>query len=38
MGRNRGHCAATHLNMPIGAPVNLDKPTEEEKGAMAALA
>ena len=38
IGRNRGHCAAIHLNMPIGAPGNLDNPTEEEKVALAALA
>jgi epoxide hydrolase len=41
MGRNssrsEGHCAAIHLNMPIGAPGKLDNPTEEEKAALAAL-
>ena len=37
MGRNRGRCAAIHLNMPIGAPGKLDNPTEVEKAALAAL-
>src|ERR1700739_1274483 len=26
MGRNRGHCAAIHLNMPIAAPASLAQP------------
>ena len=40
MGRNRGHCAAIHLNMPIGRPTPeaLKSPTAEEQKALAALA
>src|SRR5271168_1624264 len=44
IGRNGGpsgnHCAAIHLNMPIGRPTkeSLANPTEEEKRALAALA
>jgi len=40
IGRNGGHCAAIHLNMPIGRPTKeaLANPTEEEKQALAALA
>ncbi|ORV53594.1 epoxide hydrolase [Mycobacterium europaeum] len=40
IGRNRGHCAAIHLNMPIGRPTpeSLKNPTEEEQRALAALA
>jgi pimeloyl-ACP methyl ester carboxylesterase len=38
IGRNGGHCAGIHLNMPIGAPGNLDNPTEAEKAALAGLA
>jgi pimeloyl-ACP methyl ester carboxylesterase len=35
IGRNGGHCAAIHLNMPLGAPPGpLDNPTEEEKQAL----
>ena len=40
IGRNRGHCAAIHLNMPIGRPTpeSLKNPTAEEQRALAALA
>ena len=42
IGRNGGpagnHCAAIHLNMPIGAPGSLDNATEDEKVALAGLA
>jgi pimeloyl-ACP methyl ester carboxylesterase len=40
IGRNGGHCAAIHLNMPIGRPTkeSLANPTEEEAQALAALA
>lgn len=40
IGRNRGHCIAIHLNMPIGRPTAeaLANPTEEEQRALAALA
>ncbi|MEY8015746.1 epoxide hydrolase family protein [Mycobacterium servetii] len=40
IGRNRGRCAAIHLNMPIGRPTPeaLKNPTEEEQRALAALA
>ena len=38
IGRDGGHCAAIHLNMPVGAPGKLDNPTEEEKVALKALA
>ncbi|MFY2858506.1 epoxide hydrolase family protein [Mycobacterium sp. THU-M104] len=40
IGRNRGRCAAIHLNMPIGRPTAaaLENPTEEERRALAALA
>ncbi len=40
MGRNGGHCAAIHLNMPIAfpTPAALTDPTEEEQRALAALA
>ncbi|BBX43080.1 epoxide hydrolase family protein [Mycobacterium simiae] len=38
IGRNGGHCAGIHLNMPIGLPGNLDHPTEQEKAALAAMA
>ena len=39
MGRNRGHCAAIHLNMPIAYPPagGIADPTEEEQLALAAL-
>lgn len=39
MGRNRGHCAAIHLNMPIAYPPagGITDPTEEEQLALAAL-
>lgn len=39
MGRNRGHCAAIHLNMPIAFPPagGIADPTEEEQQALAAL-
>lgn len=39
MGRNRGHCAAIHLNMPIAYPPagGIANPTEEEQLALAAL-
>lgn len=35
IGRNRGHCAAIHTNMPIGQPPvgGIDDPSEEEKEA-----
>src|ERR1700752_4671835 len=35
IGRNRGHCAAIHLNMPMGQPTPeaLKNPTEEEQKA-----
>lgn len=40
IGRNRGHCVAIHLNMPIGRPGQeaLTNPTEQERAALAALA
>jgi len=39
IGRNRGHCVAIHTNMPFGrAPSSRDKPTDEEKQALARLA
>ncbi|EUA30980.1 alpha/beta hydrolase fold family protein [Mycobacterium xenopi 3993] len=40
IGRNRGHCAAIHLNMPIGWPPagGISNPTDEEQQALAALA
>ena len=40
IGRNRGHCAAIHLNMPVGRPTQeaLANPTAEEQRAMAELA
>jgi len=40
IGRNKGHCAAIHLNMPLGRPPAgaLDNPTEEEQQALASLA
>ena len=40
MGRNRGHCVAIHLNMPIARPPagTSTEPTEEEKQAFAAFA
>jgi pimeloyl-ACP methyl ester carboxylesterase len=36
IGINGGHCAAIHLNMPLGTPARTDNPTEEEKKALAA--
>jgi pimeloyl-ACP methyl ester carboxylesterase len=40
IGRNQGHCAAIHLNMPVGRPTQeaLANPTPEEQRAMAGLA
>ena len=40
IGRNRGHCVAIHLNMPIGRPTAeaLANPTAKEQWALAALA
>src|SRR5271170_4925793 len=40
LGRNGGHCAAIHLNMPSGRPTPeaLENPTEEEQRALAAMA
>lgn len=40
IGRNRGHCVAIHLNMPIGRPSQeaLTNPTEQERAALVALA
>src|ERR1700754_579938 len=38
IGRNGGHCAGIHLNMPIGRPGNLDDATDEEKAALASMA
>ncbi|CPR03286.1 epoxide hydrolase [Mycobacterium bohemicum DSM 44277] len=40
IGRNGGHCAGIHLNMPIGRPTpeSLKDPTPEEQKALAALA
>jgi pimeloyl-ACP methyl ester carboxylesterase len=40
IGRNRGHCAGIHLNMPIGRPTPeaMKNPTAEEQRALAALA
>ena len=39
IGRNRGHCAAIHVNMPLAAPPSgIEDPTEEERQALAALA
>jgi epoxide hydrolase len=38
IGRNRGHCMAIHLNMPLGRPpAGITDPTEEEQQALAAL-
>ncbi|SBS77753.1 putative epoxide hydrolase [uncultured Mycobacterium sp.] len=39
IGRNRGHCAAIHLNMPIAYPpaAGIADQTEEEQQALAAL-
>jgi pimeloyl-ACP methyl ester carboxylesterase len=38
IGRNRGHCAAIHLNMPLGRPPKggLENPSPEEQEAIAA--
>jgi epoxide hydrolase len=38
IGRNVGHCAGIHLNMPIGRPPAsaMENPTDEEKEALAA--
>ena len=40
IGRNRGHCAAIHTNMPTGRPPKggISEPTEEEQQAINALA
>lgn len=40
LGRNRGHCVAIHLNMPIGRPPaeTLTSPTAEEQQILAGLA
>jgi epoxide hydrolase len=40
IGRNKGHCAAIHLNMPLGRPPAdaMENPTEEEQRALASLA
>ncbi|WP_163758217.1 epoxide hydrolase family protein [Mycobacterium botniense] len=40
IGRNRGHCVAIHLNMPLGWPPagGVADPSEEERQALAALA
>ncbi|MEE6177842.1 epoxide hydrolase family protein [Mycobacterium sp. 050134] len=40
IGRNGGHCAAIHLNMPIARPTPeaLENPTPEEQKALAAMA
>ncbi len=38
LGRNRGHCVAIHLNMPIAMPVNASDPAEDEQRALAAMA
>ncbi len=39
IGRNRGHCAAIHITMPIGLPpTDLTDPTPAERDALAALA
>jgi epoxide hydrolase len=39
IGRNRGHCAAIHLNMPIGFPPgDLANPTTQEQDALEAFA
>lgn len=36
IGMNGGHCAAIHVNMPIGFPTSLNDPSPEEKRALAA--
>jgi pimeloyl-ACP methyl ester carboxylesterase len=40
IGRNRGHCGAIHLNMPLGRPPagGVQDPTPEEQEALAAAA
>ncbi len=38
MGINRGHCAAIHLNMPIGTPTSTKSVTYEEQEAFDAMA
>lgn len=38
IGINGGHCAAIHLNMPLGQPAKLDNPTAAEQEALAAAA
>jgi pimeloyl-ACP methyl ester carboxylesterase len=39
IGRNRGRCAAIHVNMPVGFPPSgVNEPTEEEQDALAGLA
>lgn len=40
IGRNRGHCAAIHLNMPLGQPpvASIENPTEEDRHALARVA
>ncbi|MGV0812213.1 epoxide hydrolase family protein [Mycolicibacterium boenickei] len=35
IGRNVGHCAAIHVNMPIAQPTSLDDLTEDEQQALA---
>jgi epoxide hydrolase len=38
IGRNGGHCAAIHLNFPLGfPPAGLENPTPEEQDALKAL-
>ncbi|MEG3586191.1 MAG: epoxide hydrolase [Actinomycetota bacterium] len=39
IGRNVGHCAGIHINMPIGRPTpeSLQDPTDEEKSALEGL-
>ncbi len=38
IGVNGGHCAAIHLNMPLGFPPPIDNPTAEEQAALTSLA
>jgi pimeloyl-ACP methyl ester carboxylesterase len=40
IGRNKGHCAAIHLNMPLGRPPKgaTENPTAEDKRALDSLA
>ena len=39
IGRNQGHCAAIHINMPLGRPTPeaMEDPTDDDKAALASL-